>query len=54
METKNDEAKKAAASNRLTEKGGVAGIDSKEGRLEAPPTNNSKIEKDAQIDPRAG
>lgn len=51
MEIQNDEAKKAAASNPLLEKGGVAGVDSKD--LEEAPTNDDlKKKKDAQIDPR--
>ena len=54
METQNDEAKKASPSNPLLEKGGVAGVDSKDGQLEEAPTNDPKTKKDAQIDPRAG
>ena len=54
METQNEEAKKTSSDTPLSEKGGVAGVDSKEGTVEAPQTNNSKVEKDAQIGHRAG
>ena len=45
METQNDEAKKTDAGNRPLEKGGVAGVDSKEGKLEEAPTNDLKKRK---------
>ena len=53
METANDEDQKVSTDN-PSQKGGVAGVDSKHVSLEPPAKNDSKAEKDAQIAHKAG